>query len=280
MEPVESRVSALAAAIASRYGAATRAVLFYGSCLRDGELDGRVLDFYVIVSTYRQAYGAGWLAVANWAVPPNVFPFRHNGLSAKYAVLSEADFRVGCGPDASDVSVWARFAQPSRLVWASDDAAVDSIVDSLSSAAATLVGYTRPRLRPESADDPLAIWERGLRLTYSCELRAERVGRSASIVSSDPERYRRFTAAILVGERPLATSAHTEAKWRKFRRRGKILTVARLVKAATTYTGGVDYLAGKINRHTGIEVKPWHRRWPVIGAIALLPRLLKRGAIR
>ncbi len=51
-----------------------------------------MLDFYLIVSSYREAYGRGWYAVANRLVPPNVFPFEHEGLAAKYAVLSEADF--------------------------------------------------------------------------------------------------------------------------------------------------------------------------------------------
>src|SRR5688572_12054688 len=90
--PVDPRVRAMAAAIAGRYGAAARAVLFYGSCLRSSELEGQMLDFYLIVSGYRDAYGRSWLAGANRLIPPNVFPFEHDGLAAKYAVLSEDDF--------------------------------------------------------------------------------------------------------------------------------------------------------------------------------------------
>src|SRR4028119_685238 len=119
-EPVDSRVSAMAAAIAALYPGAARAVLFYGSCLRERQLDGLMLDFYLIVSDYRAAYTSGWLAGANRLIPPNVFPFTHDGLSAKYAVLSEADFHRLNGPETRNVSVWARFAQPSRLVWAAD----------------------------------------------------------------------------------------------------------------------------------------------------------------
>ena len=49
-----------------------------------------------------------------------------------------------------------------------------------------------------------------------------------------------------------------------------------------TYAGGIDYLAWKINRHAGtdIQIKPWQRRWPLVAALTLLPRLLRRGAIR
>lgn len=85
-QPVDPRVAEMAAAIAALHPAAARAVLFYGSCLRESQLDGLMLDFYLIVSDYRAAYGKSWLASANRLIPPNVFPFALNGLSAKYAV--------------------------------------------------------------------------------------------------------------------------------------------------------------------------------------------------
>jgi hypothetical protein len=61
-----------------------------------------------------------------------------------------------------------------------------------------------------------------------------------------------------------------------------MLSVVRLAKASGTYAGGIDYLAWKINRHAGtrIEIKPWQRRWPLLAALTLLPRLLRGGAIR
>src|SRR5206468_3616704 len=114
--PVDPRVSGIAEAIAQKHRGASRAVLFYGSCLRQKQLGGLMLDFYLIVSDYGAAYDKRWLAVANRLIPPNVFYFEHDGLAAKYAVLSEADFHRLNGPETSNVSVWARFAQPSRLV--------------------------------------------------------------------------------------------------------------------------------------------------------------------
>ncbi|HET9354022.1 MAG TPA: hypothetical protein VFO32_08500, partial [Sphingomicrobium sp.] len=86
---VDPKVSAMAAAIASKHGDASRAVLFYGSCLREQQLEGLMLDFYLIVSDYEAAYDKRWLAKANALIPPNVFPFQHGDLAAKYAVLSE-----------------------------------------------------------------------------------------------------------------------------------------------------------------------------------------------
>src|ERR1700712_360044 len=95
-QPVDPRATAMAAAIAKLHPRAARAVLFYGSCLRESQLDGLMLDFYLIVSDYRAAYTKGWLATANRLLPPNVFPFAADGLTAKYAVLSEADFARLC----------------------------------------------------------------------------------------------------------------------------------------------------------------------------------------
>ena len=272
--PVDPRVRAMAEAIAAEYGKAARAVLFYGSCLREKQLDGLMLDFYLIVSSYREAFGRGWLAAANRLVPPNVFPFQQGKLAAKYAVLSEADFQRMNGPDTRSVSVWARFAQPSRLVWAADEPARQRAIEAVSRAAPTLIGATLPFAEP--SDDPLDLWRQAFAMTYSAELRAERKHRIGSVVDADPERYRRFSAAVLAVAEPRPSS------WRRRRAEGKLLSVLRLAKASATFAGGPDYIAWKINRHAGTQIvlKPWQRRFPLLAAISLLPRLLRSGAIR
>ncbi|MBL9065864.1 MAG: hypothetical protein JNN10_06190 [Sphingopyxis sp.] len=272
--PVDPRVAAMAQAIAAEYPGSARAVLFYGSCLRMSELDGLMLDFYLIVSDYGDAYPKRWMAAANRLIPPNVFPFAHRGLIAKYAVLSESDFHRLNGPETRNVSVWARFAQPSRLVWAVDDTARDRAVAAVARAAPTLLAAAGK----VDGEAPLDWWRRAFALTYSVELRAERTGRAQSVVDADTDRYERFSvpamAAIRAGSRSGA--------WARRRIEGKALSIARLAKASLTYAGGIDYLAWKINRHAGtkIEIKPWQRRWPLIAAVTLVPRLIKGGAIR
>ena len=278
LQPVDARVAHFAEAIAARYGGAARTVLFYGSCLRESQLDGLMLDFYVIVSDYRAAYGPGWYAFANRILPPNVFPFQHDGLAAKYAVLSEADFSERCGPEAGDVSVWARFAQPARIAWAADAAAREAAVATIARAAPTLLAYAHG----VAADtEPLELWREGFTRTYASELRAERDDRPARIVAQDPARYRAFAEAALADGLPPLPRVPAAA-WRRFARRGKRLSVLRLAKALTTFSGGADYLVWKINRHAGtrIELKPWQRRWPLAGSLVLLPRLLRQGAVR
>ena len=272
--PVQAGVSEFAAHIAAQFNGAARAVLFYGSCLRTEQLQGEMIDFYLIVSDYKTAYGKSWLATWNRRLPPNVFPFQHNGLIAKVAVLSESDFHDLNRPAASAVSVWARFAQPSRLVWCADETA-----------------------RHAREVDVLDLWQSGFQMTYGAELRAERNDRPSSVIAFDPERYGRFGIAALYhtsiaselrGDKILLLPdvdgriAQEKNRWPGLRRRGKLLTIARLAKAAFTYAGGIDYLAWKINRHAGthIIIRPWQRKWPLVAALFLVPKLLAKGAVR
>jgi len=287
-QPVDLRVSEMAAQLAAHYPLAARGVLFYGSCLREKQLDGLMLDFYLIVSDYRAAYDKPWLARANRLIPPNVFPFACKGMSAKYAILSEEDFIRLCSDKADNVSVWARFAQPSRLVWSADDAARQHIASAITQAPPTLLNMALPGINPEQRKTWRAVFEHGFSNTYRAELRAERKGRALSIVDAEPERYRAiYEAAVadamvmperLPDQREIKANAR---RWRQLQRRGKWLSVLRLAKASFTFADGIEYLAWKINRHAGtkIEITPWQRRHPLLAAITLLPQLLAKKAI-
>lgn len=293
--PALPDVHAFAAHIATQYPDAARAVLFYGSCLRSEQLEGQMLDFYLIVSSYEEAYTQKWLVKWNRRLPPNVFPFEYKGLVAKVAILSEEDFHNLNRPEASAASVWARFSQPSRLVWSANDAARTTVATAISGAAPTLLNAALAFTEREV--DVLDLWQTGFRMTYDAELRAERNDRPASVVEFDPDRYVRFGKAALPhtpivnelrGEKvhilpdPQGRIMQERNRWPALRRNGKLLTIARLAKAAFTYAGGIDYLAWKINRHAGtqIEIKPWQRRWPLVAAMFLVPKLLFKGAVR
>ena len=276
--PVDPRVARIAAAIAAKHGAASRAVLFYGSCLRQRELESGMLDFYLIVSDYRGAYGKGWLAAANRLVPPNVFYFEQEGLASKYAVLSEQDFAHECSPEAWTVSTAARFAQPSRLVWSFDAASRERTIEIVSEAAPTLLGWTLS-VAPADAS-ALNLWTRAFELTFGAELRAERSGRPAAIVEADPQRYELFSGSM---GSVLGNPGRNGARWwRRKQRHGKLYSIAKLAKASLTFSNGAEYIAWKINRHAGTEIrlKPWQQRHPLRAAITLLPRLLRSGAVR
>ena len=63
---------------------------------------------------------------------------------------------------------------------------------------------------------------------------------------------------------------------------GKVLSTLRIIKAALTFDGALDYLLWKIKRHSGVYIEPTERqrRFPLVFAWPLLWRLYRRGAFR
>jgi hypothetical protein len=124
-------------------------------------------------------------------------------------------------------------------------------------------------------NDSVERWRLLFEQTYRTELRPETRERATRVVTANEEFYRHVTALL-----PLTTPIH--ANWRRIRLQGRLLSMLRLAKAAFTFQGGADYAAWKIQRHTGerIEIKEWHRRHPLLAGLVLLPRLLRRGALK
>jgi hypothetical protein len=62
----------------------------------------------------------------------------------------------------------------------------------------------------------------------------------------------------------------------------RVLHLLRLLKAAGTFTNGIDYLRWKIERHSGVrvEVTERMRRHPRLAAWRLMFRLWRRGALK
>ncbi|MFC7331682.1 hypothetical protein [Rhodocista pekingensis] len=298
-EPVPPAATALALDLVRHGGGSVAAVLFYGSVLRTGDLDG-VLDFYVIVDSLTGWHGRGtWQALANRLLPPNVFfhetPWQGRTVRAKVAVMSRSQFERAVRPDSLDTTIWARFAQPVRLVHARDADAGRWAAGAVTAAVATAAWWAA-RLGPESGT-PVGFWDALFRHTYAAELRVEKGDRASGIVGHAADRYAALfrPALTLAGTgfdgsgdgilRPDLTAGERDSARRRWRRRqvaGKLLNVARLVKAAFTFRNGVDYIAWKVERHSGVRLAlaPWQRRWPLLAAPGLLWFLWRRGAIR
>src|SRR5262245_37548052 len=94
--PTPAAAGAVAEAIRQQLGSGVAAILFYGSCLRTGEIENGVLDFYVLVDSYRAVSPSRFLAGLNVMLPPNVFyievPYGGKIVRAKYAVISTRQF--------------------------------------------------------------------------------------------------------------------------------------------------------------------------------------------
>lgn len=287
-QPVPAAVRAMAEEVRARHAEAALAVLFYGSCLRQPEtlLADSLLDFYLLVDDYGRAYRGALAAAANRLLPPNVFYLeaRPQGdtLRCKYAVTSLAQFRAGMGRETDNVSLWARFSQPSRLVWARGAEVERAVADACAEAVLTMLANALP-LVGEHADAD-AAWRRGFEETYRAELRSEGVDRAAELVAVERERYRRVHALALDAVRAagLPAAAACAAAWRRRRRTNKLLNLARLVKASFTFEGALDYVLWKVRRHSGVvlPVTAWQRRHPLLAAPLLAWRLYRRGAFR
>jgi hypothetical protein len=298
--PLRSELQLLSDAVKERFGNAVVGVLFYGSCLRSGNPAEGIVDLYAIVDSYAHAHSSTFLRLANTWLPPNVFMLQAcmpdgQVLQTKCAVLSLDDFDQGTGLWFQSY-LWGRFAQPSRLVYCRDEVTRQRIYHALAQAVLRLAEQTLPCL-PERFDSE-TFWQTALALSYGTELRPEAASRPTQLVHNDKSYYRQMTlaiAAVLPGLEQIdpAADEYTHAlseqtcqqsskRWKVRRCQGRLLNVARLMKSVFTFENGVDYIAWKVERHTGqaIEVTPRLRRFPLIFGWPLLWRLLKDRRLR
>ena len=297
-QPAAPGAQALAAELARRGGAATSAVLYYGSALRAGELDG-ILDFYVLLDDVG-AWPASILArLANRLLPPNVgyleFPHQGQTLRAKYALMSTAQFARRLTANSLDTTIWARFCQPALLVWSRSAADRDAAVDLVSRAVDCAAGWAA-RLGPATGQAE-EFWRALFARTYAAELRVEKAARALDIVGQAPARYAallplawdrcgvQYTTGaedLLVPQISPAQRAHGARSWVWRARLGRPLNILRLLKAACTFAGAMDYAVWKVARHSGVhvEVAPWQRRFPLLAAPGLYFKLRRLGLFK
>ena len=290
--PDEQR-DGLLSAIRERYGEGVLAILVYGSYLR-GQRD-TLLDFYVLLENY-PAMRSRWHALLAWLLSPNVYQVRYGEppeeARAKCAVMTLERFEHAMRHDFHSY-FWARFAQPSGLLYCRDEATRQRVITAVCQASRTFVQRVVPRLpqRFSSAD----LVSRGLTLTYQCELRSEPPGHAESLYDHNKAYYEDMVTVLATGGRAYRVSdvaglfCHEVTPFGQWRAtmswalrtvHGKILSVLRLLKAALTFSGGLDYLLWKIGRHSNIHIEPTprQRKYPLIFAWPLLWRLYRRGA--
>jgi hypothetical protein len=285
-QPVAPAVQAMTDTVRARHPRAALGVLFYGSCLRQSEslLVDSLLDFYLLVDDYKAAYGNALTAFANRILPPNVFYLeaQHGGatLRCKYAVITLAQFQAGMSRATNNVSLWARFSQQSRLIWARDPRIAHAVADACAEATLTMLSNAVPLVEKDASAE--AIWQRAFEETYRAELRSEGAERASELVGADSERYRRVAALALRAMGSVATAEACAAAWRRRRRISKLLNLARLAKATFTFDGALDYVLWKVKRHSGVvvPVTDWQRRHPLLSAPVLAWRLYRLGAFR
>lgn len=271
---VDPAVEDFARALAHASGAI--AVLFYGSNLRTGSLDG-VLDFYLLLPG--ESESAIWPTVS-------YHERAHAGetLRAKVATMRLATFAKAASGNSRDTTIWARFVQPSALIWAADETAHRQVIAAIASAATTAARLAAA-LGPEigSAED---YWRALFRATYAAEFRVEKGGRENDILAVNADHFAGLLplalaaggidpgldGARLAPRLPAGERAQILSWWEHRKRLGKSLNLLRLVKASTTFEGAARYAAWKIERHTGMPVRltPFRERFPLLAAPQVL----------
>jgi hypothetical protein len=255
------------------------AVLYYGSTLRTGDLDG-VLDFYVLTSgPHRRALRG----LANWLLPPEV-SYREIEIGGrtyrnKIATMTLAQFEAATTAGALDTTVWTRFVQPAGLVWSGSGEAGEAVRRAVARAVQTAAGFAFALGPAQGAAGD--YWQALFRQTYAAEFRVEPSGREASILAFAPARWTEllplaWAAAGIAfdraGEtlRPKAKGERDRLKrqWSVKRLLGKPLNIARILKASATFDGASRYAVWKIERHTGVKIAltPWRERHPFLAS--------------
>lgn len=289
-------VKAFAAHLSRLPAAPPLSFVFYGSNLRSGDLDG-ILDFYVLVERMTD-WRRGISSFFDTRLPPRVeyHEWVHEGrlLRAKVSIIPAARFAELSAPRSMDTTIWARFCQPVSIVFARDEATRRQTIALIADAVATAARWAA-LLGPQK-EVAHHYWRNLFRHTYSAELRVEQ-GRANNLMAGLEDRF----ATLL----PLAWShqgidhamdgdgriaphldhaekEHAKGAWKLRRQLGKPLNLARLCKAAFSFSGGARYMAWKIERHTGMDIAltPWQERHPLLAAPGILWRLWRKGVFR
>lgn len=291
LEPPD-RVKAVMAAIGLRHPDRVQGFVYYGSSLRDLEDAEKMLDFYVLVDSYRATHGPGlsgaWRSLTNRLIPPAVYYLEQetDGIlsTCKYSIISLREFERRCS-DAFLSQVWGRFSQPCALLGARSPEIETRIVRARAAAIRKLASETAPLF--ETPANATVFWGRAFYESYRTELRPESDDvRAREIVARYQDRYEAVSHTLFGpphdGTYPVQNFPGKGSHLRWFLRRqiGRPIAALRVLNSAATFDGGLDYVLRKIERHSGvtIDVTDSQRRHPVLWSPVLGWKLWRRGA--
>ena len=289
---IEKTCTDIAETHASAQGSHVLGFLYYGSSLRDVDDASKMLDFYVIVDSYKTVHkGRPIRQIINRYLPPVVYYYEREDAdgtltTCKYSLISLPEFERRCGRSAFLSIIWGRFSQPSLLYFPKDKMIENKILTARANAVLHVARSTEGLF--DHAPTFIEFWARGFRESYRTELRPESSeGRSREIVAKYSDRYEKLMQTIYGepnGEAyalPTASS-RSKAKRQWFLRRliGRPITAIRVLCSAATFDGGLDYVLRKIERHSGVtlEPSPFQRKHPVLCAPVLGWKLWRKGA--
>lgn len=287
------RVTNVMNAIRERHAGRVEAMVYYGSSLRELDNPEKMLDFYVLVDSYRKTHGVGPRALINRLMPPAVYYLEQEATdgtlsTCKYSILSLPEFEKRCTRKAFLSQVWGRFSQPCAVLWSKNEDVLSRVWAARIEAVKTMAGESLPLM--DKSGTAAELWGRGFYESYRTELRPESsTGRSEEIVARFAERYGAITTALYGAPNdtghynwPEISASPARRRWFFRRVLGKPAAAIRILLGAATFDGGLDYVARKVENHSGVKLDPTpaQRRHPVLHSPFLFLKLLKQGAFR
>lgn len=292
-EPHE-RVERVCTDISNIHAGRVQAFIYYGSSLRDLNNPEKMLDFYVLVDSYRKTHKNPIRAFLNWLIPPAVYyhEMTHpDGVltTCKYSILSLTEFERKCTRRAFLSQVWGRFSQPCLLLFPVSGRIAERVYMARANAVRYIASQTAPLF--DAPADALAFWSRAMRESYQTELRPEKSGdRSREIVGRYSERYEAISRALFEKSQdgyilPPSSPLHRfrcRLRWTARRIAGKPIGAIRVLNSAATFSGGLDYILRKVKNHSGvtIAVTESQRKHPILWSPVLAFKLYRKGAFR
>lgn len=275
--------------------ASVQAVIFYGSGLWKESTDQTIYDFYVLIDSYK-SYGSPSLSAFGGAlVPPNVYykQITHNGqmLRCKYAVMTLKQFVSAAKGQSFTPHIWARFAQPCRIVFTHSEDVRQQITKAITQA----INVFHKRTLELCAVKKISIkdlWVKGLQMTYSCEIRSESPERTEQIFNAQVERFLKVTSMVLgvdknspdqVFDNPKYNSSKLNLMMFYIKRPiMKLVVISRFIKAAFTFSGGMEYAQLKIRKHSGVdfEMTEFQKKHPLIGGWPVFWKVIRAGGLK
>jgi len=294
----------VAARLAAAAGRTLSGLIFFGSRRTNAARANAwsAYDVFVIVERYRPFYeamggaglsgkGARVLSLLSRWLPPTQYSIRmgESPVHVKATVIRADTFHRETSPRRRDHFCIGRLFQPSRILYARDDATREALVDDLVSAHAATWDWSRPWL--PAAFDAREYGRNALVVSMSWEVRPEPPGRAEALwEAQEKEQTPVFEAllAALAARGELVPAAGREGFWSPSRpvgagetlrlklyfRRSMARSTTRWLKHVVSFEGWLDYILRKANRHGGepVELSERERRWPLI---YLWPRVFR-----
>ena len=255
-----------------RYGDSLDAVILYGSYLR-GAADA-MPDLYVLLRCHPPTPRLHrWLGNL---LPPNVHHLAVDGRRAKVSVLRTRQLQKAVALDLHPY-FWARFAQPSRILFCRNPAVRGQLASIAAHCAARLL-HEVCRVDPHGTS--AEHWRRVFARTYAAEVRSEQAEKREALYAANQAYYDQLFLGL--GRSAKIGRRGPRLPWPAVQAIGKTLSALRILKSALTFEEPVDYMLWKLERHSGVRVTATERqrRYPLLFAWPLVWRLYRLGAFR